>query len=102
MIDGKLQLKHVPASKKSDINKTENIKNIITRYGIADQQKAGNQGRDDSVKQFNIYNPTLHIFNGGKIEKKGFTQERQWQESLISQHESLKNLELLHCKKELS
>ena len=67
MIDGKLQLKHAPASKKSDINKTKNIKNIITRYRIADQQKAGNQGRDDSVKQFNIYNPTLHIVT---LEKK--------------------------------
>jgi len=29
-------------------------------------QKAGEQGKDDSIKQFSIQ-PHLHIFNGGKI-----------------------------------
>jgi len=29
--------------------------------GIADQQKAEKQGRDDSINS-SVYNPTLHIF----------------------------------------
>jgi len=35
---------------------------------IRDKQKAGKQGRDDSIKiNSSVYNPTLHIVNSGKI-----------------------------------
>ena len=47
MIDGKLQLKHALAAKKSDLN---NIKNV----GIADKQNTGKQSRDDCIKLFSI------------------------------------------------
>ena len=56
MIDGKLQLKPASAAKK---------KGHEQEYKT-DQQKAYKQGRDDSIKQFSN-NPTLHIFNSGKI-----------------------------------
>jgi len=53
LFDGKLQLKHAPASKK--VTKTRRKALKMEDVGIAaDQQKAGKQGRDDSVKQFSI------------------------------------------------
>ena len=64
VIDGKLQLKHAPASKKVTYTRLKNIKNV----GRVDRQKAGKQGRDDIINR-SVYNPTLHISNSGKICK---------------------------------
>jgi len=56
VIDGKLQLKHAPVAKRSDLNKTKKTLKC-NDVGIADQQKAGKQGRDDNINS-SVYNPT--------------------------------------------
>ena len=34
---------------------------MLQDVGIADQQKAGNQGRDDSIKQFSTQLHPIHL-----------------------------------------
>jgi len=48
MIDGKVQLKCVPAVKRMDVNKRKVI------VMIAEWQRVWNQGRVDSIKHFSI------------------------------------------------
>jgi len=51
----KLQLKLAP--QKKNINKTKNIKN----FGIAGQQKARKEGKNDSIKEFSIQPPCIYL-----------------------------------------
>jgi len=55
-----LLLCDAPVAKRSDLNKTKKTLKC-NDVGIADQQKAGKQGRDDNINS-SVYNPTLHIF----------------------------------------
>jgi len=61
VIEGKLQLKHAVAAKKNDTNKSK--KQIYQHVGIAEQQKAGLQGRFDSINSSGYNSPMYLFFN---------------------------------------
>jgi len=53
VIDGKLQLKHAPATDKRDINKAKNV----MRCRDSRSAKSRETSRDDSMKQFSMLSP---------------------------------------------
>ena len=56
LINGKCQLKHAPAAKRSDMNKIKNIKNV-TR-GNDSRSEVEKQGKDNSIKRSVYTSPT--------------------------------------------
>ena len=59
MIDGKLQLKHAPAAKTSDINK--NKKNVMRCKDGRSVKSRETIGRDESIKQFSRKPHPIHL-----------------------------------------